>query len=151
MQFLIHPLLWNSSLVQATTVSHQGHYRNVLIGLPVSKMKRTVVATSLFICKNVMCHNTYRVLIRARQDERVTTGRWELALLHPLVVVRINRLKECISVYIMHVCLSKWDAFLSLSSHFTFFLVCLLIFLKLLDECAILPKETGPSCQDLSV
>lgn len=48
----------------------------------------------------------------------------------------------------IHMCLGKWEAFMSLSSKFVFF-VCLLTFLKLLSECAILPKEIGLSCQDL--
>ena len=50
----------------------------------------------------------------------------------------------------VHMCLSKREALMSLSRHFAFF-VCLLIFLKLLYECTVLPKEIGPWNQDLCI
>lgn len=83
------------------------------------------------------------MLYRALHNKCITVGGWRRTPLYP-AVVRINW-KLCVCN--VHMCLSKWEAFMSLCNFA--FCVCLLIFLKLFGKCPLLPKEIGPWYQAL--
>ena len=113
---------------------------------PLSLKWKGYSPTSLFSCENVMILTTHKACWTGHgtiNASQLGDGGWRCSI-PQLLGASTERTHfenfQCICNVLM--CLGKWEAFMSLSHNFAFF-VCFFIFLKLLDECTILPKEIG--------